>query len=80
MNFIAIIPARFGSSRLLGKPLAIINGKSMVVHVMERALESGAKRVIVATDHPDVAKSIAAAGGEVFLTRSEHEAGIDLMA
>jgi len=54
MSFIAIIPARFASSRLPGKPLADINGKPMIVHVMERALESGADRVIVATDHPDV--------------------------
>jgi len=80
MSFIAIIPARFGSSRLPGKPLADINGKPMVVHVMERALESGAKRVIVATDHPDVAKVVEAAGGEVCLTRPDHESGTERLA
>lgn len=80
MSFIAIIPARFGSSRLPGKPLADINGKPMVVHVMERALESGAKRVIVATDHPDVAKAVKAAGGEVCLTRPDHESGTERLA
>lgn len=80
MSFIAIIPARFGSSRLPGKPLADINGKPMVVHVMERALESGAKRVIVATDHPDVAKAVEAAGGEVCLTRPDHESGTERLA
>ena len=80
MSFIAIIPARFGSSRLPGKPLADINGKPMVVHVMERALESGAKRVIVATDHPDVATAVEAAGGEVCLTRPDHESGTERLA
>ncbi|WP_038929401.1 cytidylyltransferase domain-containing protein, partial [Yersinia pestis] len=57
MSFIAIIPARYASTRLPGKPLADIAGKPMVVHVMERALASGADRVIVATDHPDVVKA-----------------------
>ncbi|CAM3615914.1 3-deoxy-manno-octulosonate cytidylyltransferase [Rahnella bruchi] len=80
MSFIAIIPARYGSSRLPGKPLADINGKPMVVHVMDRALESGAKRVIVATDHPDVAKAVEAAGGEVCLTRPDHESGTERLA
>lgn len=80
MSFIAIIPARYGSSRLPGKPLADINGKPMVVHVMERALESGAKRVIVATDHPDVVKAVEAAGGEVCLTRPGHQSGTERLA
>ena len=80
MSFIAIIPARYGSSRLPGKPLADINGKPMVVHVMERALESGAKRVIVATDHPDVVKAVEAAGGEVCLTRPDHQSGTERLA
>lgn len=65
MSFIAIIPARYASTRLPGKPLADIHGKPMVVHVMERARESGASRVIVATDHPEVAKAVEAAGGSV---------------
>ncbi|VTQ60985.1 3-deoxy-manno-octulosonate cytidylyltransferase [Campylobacter jejuni] len=80
MSFIAIIPARYGSSRLPGKPLADINGKPMVVHVMERAIESGAKRVIVATDHPDVVKAVEAAGGEVCLTRPDHQSGTERLA
>ncbi|MGP6441511.1 3-deoxy-manno-octulosonate cytidylyltransferase [Rahnella aceris] len=80
MSFVAIIPARFGSSRLPGKPLADINGKPMVVHVMERARESGAKRVIVATDHPDVVAAVEAAGGEVCLTRPEHQSGTERLA
>lgn len=80
MSFIAIIPARYGSSRLPGKPLADINGKPMVVHVMERALESGAKRVIVATDHPEVVKAVEDAGGEVCLTRVDHQSGTERLA
>ncbi|CAI1003245.1 3-deoxy-manno-octulosonate cytidylyltransferase [Serratia rubidaea] len=80
MSFIAIIPARYASTRLPGKPLADIHGKPMVVHVMERARESGAARVIVATDHPDVARAVEAAGGEVCMTREDHESGTERLA
>ncbi len=80
MSFIAIIPARYASSRLPGKPLADINGKPMIVHVMERARESGAKRVIVATDHPDVKAAVEAAGGEVCMTRADHQSGTERLA
>ncbi|NMP27096.1 3-deoxy-manno-octulosonate cytidylyltransferase [Rahnella sp. SAP-1] len=80
MSFVAIIPARYASSRLPGKPLADINGKPMIVHVMERALESGAKRVIVATDHPDVRLAVEAAGGEVCMTRADHQSGTERLA
>lgn len=80
MSFIVIIPARFASSRLPGKPLADINGKPMVLHVMERAIESGADRVIVATDHPDVFKAVEAAGGEVCMTRTDHQSGTERLA
>ncbi|MFJ5389661.1 3-deoxy-manno-octulosonate cytidylyltransferase [Pectobacterium sp. CHL-2024] len=80
MTFTVIIPARFASSRLPGKPLADINGKPMVVHVMERALESGAQRVIVATDHLDVEAAVQQAGGEVCLTRADHNSGTERLA
>lgn len=80
MSFIAIIPARYASTRLPGKPLADIAGKPMVVHVMERALASGASRVIVATDHPEVVKAVEAAGGEVCLTRADHQSGTERLA
>lgn len=80
MSFVAIIPARFASTRLPGKPLIDIHGKPMVVHVMERALESGADRVIVATDHPDVARAVEAAGGEVCMTRPDHQSGTERLA
>lgn len=80
MSFIAIIPARYASSRLPGKPLADIHGKPMVVHVVERARESGADRVIVATDHPEVAAAVEAAGGEVCMTRPDHQSGTERLA
>lgn len=80
MSFVAIIPARYASSRLPGKPLADINGKPMIVHVMERARESGARRVIVATDHPDVKTAVEAAGGEVCMTRADHQSGTERLA
>ncbi|MGD9424302.1 3-deoxy-manno-octulosonate cytidylyltransferase [Pantoea sp. NSTU24] len=80
MSFTAIIPARYASTRLPGKPLLDIHGKPMVVHVMERARESGASRVIVATDHPDVALAVEAAGGEVCMTRADHQSGTERLA
>ncbi len=80
MSFVAIIPARYASPRLTGKPLVDIHGKPMVVHVMERAMQSGADRVIVATDHPDVAAAVTAAGGEVCLTRPDHQSGTERLA
>ncbi|CDG47985.1 3-deoxy-manno-octulosonate cytidylyltransferase [Serratia symbiotica] len=80
MSFIAIIPARYASTRLPAKPLADINGKPMVVHVMERACESGASRVIVAVDHPEVAKVVEAAGGEICMTRLDHYSGTERLA
>ena len=76
-----IIPARFASTRLPGKPLVDINGKPMmIVHVLERARESGADRMIVATDHPDVARAVEAAGGEVCMTRADHQSGTERLA
>jgi len=80
MSFVAIIPARYASTRLPGKPLVDIQGKPMVLHVMERARESGADRVIVATDHPDVAAAVTAAGGEVCMTRVDHQSGTERLA
>ncbi|EEQ06605.1 3-deoxy-manno-octulosonate cytidylyltransferase [Yersinia bercovieri ATCC 43970] len=60
--------------------MADIAGKPMVVHVMERALASGASRVIVATDHPEVVKAVEAVGGEVCLTRTDHQSGTERLA
>lgn len=67
MSFVVIIPARFASTRLPGKPLQDINGKPMIVHVLERARESGADRIIVATDHEDVARGMDQVSSTVIL-------------
>lgn len=80
MSFVVIIPARFASTRLPGKPLQDINGKPMIVHVLERARESGAERIIVATDHDEVARAVEAAGGEVCMTRADHQSGTERLA
>ena len=64
MNFTVIIPARYASSRFPGKPLVKIEGKPMVQHVYERAIESGAAKVIVATDDARIAKAVSDFGGQ----------------
>ncbi|WP_118985822.1 3-deoxy-manno-octulosonate cytidylyltransferase [Photorhabdus sp. CRCIA-P01] len=78
--FTVIIPARFASIRLPGKPLADIHGKPMIVRVMERAKRSGAERVIVATDNHDVVDAVVAAGGEACLTNENHHSGTERLA
>ncbi|MDC9593826.1 3-deoxy-manno-octulosonate cytidylyltransferase [Xenorhabdus sp. IM139775] len=78
--FTVIIPARFASTRLPGKPLADIHGKPMVVRVMERAVRSGADRVIVATDNQDVFDAVMAAGGEACMTSGNHHSGTERLA
>ena len=80
MAFTVIIPARLASTRLPGKPLADIGGKPMVVRVAERALLSGAARVLVAADHADIAVACSAHGIEVCLTRTDHPCGTDRIA
>jgi 3-deoxy-manno-octulosonate cytidylyltransferase (CMP-KDO synthetase) len=78
--FKAVIPARFASTRLPGKPLADIAGKPMVVRVAERALMSKADEVIVATDHEDILKACAAHGIQAIMTRSDWPTGTDRIA
>jgi 3-deoxy-manno-octulosonate cytidylyltransferase (CMP-KDO synthetase) len=80
MGFIVIIPARLASTRLPNKPLADLGGKPMVVRVAERAALSGAERIIVATDHADIAAACAAHGIEVCMTRADHPSGTDRIA
>ena len=76
MAIVAIIPARFGSTRLPGKPLSQIHGKPMVQHVWERAFEARAvDRVLVATDDERIAEAVRAFGGEVVMTSREHATG-----
>lgn len=80
MTFTVIIPARMASTRLPGKPLADLGGKPMVVRVAERAALSGASRIIVATDHADIAAACAAHGIEVGMTGADHPSGTDRIA
>lgn len=77
MSFRVIIPARFGSSRLPGKPLLDIAGKPMVVHVYERALQSAASEVVVATDDVRIEAALRAIGAPVVMTRADHPSGTD---
>ena len=80
MAFTVIIPARLASTRLPNKPLADLGGKPMVVRVAERAALSGAARIIVATDHEDIAAACIAHGVEVCMTRADHPSGTDRIA
>ena len=80
VDFIAIIPARRASTRLPGKALADIGGKPMVVHVAERAVESGASRVIVATDDAAIAAAVTDHGHQVAMTSPTHPSGTDRIA
>ena len=80
MSFTILIPARFASTRLPGKPLADIAGKPMVVRVAERAMGSGATRVVVATDDERVRAAVAAHGIDVCMTRADHLTGTDRLA
>jgi 3-deoxy-manno-octulosonate cytidylyltransferase (CMP-KDO synthetase) len=78
--FTVLIPARYASTRLPGKPLADIAGKPMVVRVAENARESGAARVVVATDDARIADAARAHGVDACLTRSDHPTGTDRLA
>lgn len=80
MSFTVIIPARLASTRLPNKPLADLGGKPMIVRVAERARLSGAARIVVATDHADIASACAAHGIEACLTRADHPSGTDRIA
>jgi 3-deoxy-manno-octulosonate cytidylyltransferase (CMP-KDO synthetase) len=80
VDFSVIIPARLASTRLPNKPLADLGGKPMVVRVAERAREAGAARIVVATDHADIAAACAAHGIEACMTRADHPSGTDRIA
>lgn len=77
MSFTVVIPARYASTRLRGKPLVDIAGKPMVQHVYERAQLSDAKRVIVATDDQRIFDAVNEFAGEAVMTSVDHESGTD---
>lgn len=74
---IVIIPSRYDSVRLPGKPLADIHGKTLIEHVFRCAQESYASRVIVATDDERILSTVNNFGGEAILTSSDHQSGTD---
>ena len=78
--FVVVIPARYASVRFPGKPLADIGGKPMIAHVVDRAKESGAAEVVVATDDERIAKAVTSYGCEVSMTRTDHATGTDRIA
>ncbi len=80
MNFIAVIPARWASTRFPGKPLIDLGGKPMVVRVAERAQQSSATKVIVATDDHRIAAVCETHGVAVVMTRADHPTGTDRLS
>jgi 3-deoxy-manno-octulosonate cytidylyltransferase (CMP-KDO synthetase) len=81
LKVVAIIPARYGSERLPGKPLAPIVGRPMIQHVVERTRQADrVSRVIVATDDERIKKAVEEFGGEAVLTRRDHPNGTDRIA
>jgi 3-deoxy-manno-octulosonate cytidylyltransferase (CMP-KDO synthetase) len=81
MSVVAIIPARYGSTRLPGKPLAKIGGKPMIQHVYESVSKARAlDRVLVATDDRRIENAVRAFGGEVMMTSPDHASGTDRLA
>lgn len=77
MQFVVVIPARFASSRLPGKPLRDIKGIPMIQHVWQQACKSSAARVVIATDDKRIEKVATAFGAEVCMTRNDHISGTD---
>jgi 3-deoxy-manno-octulosonate cytidylyltransferase (CMP-KDO synthetase) len=80
VSFSVIIPARYASTRFPGKPLVDLAGKPMVVRVCERAAQSGARGVHVATDDERIASAVRSHGFSVVMTRSDHPSGTDRLA
>ncbi|MBI3938081.1 MAG: 3-deoxy-manno-octulosonate cytidylyltransferase [Betaproteobacteria bacterium] len=80
MDFTVIIPARYASTRFPGKALAEIAGKPMIVHVAEHAAASGAQKVLVATDHPEIAAAAARHGFKAVMTAAGHASGTERIA
>ncbi|GHX09478.1 3-deoxy-D-manno-octulosonate cytidylyltransferase [Vibrio cholerae] len=80
MSFTVVIPARYQSTRLLGKPLADIGGKPMIQWVYEQAMQAGADRVIIATDDERVEQAVQAFGGVVCMTSPNHQSGTERLA
>jgi len=79
-HFRIVIPARMASQRLPGKPLVMINGRTLVEHVYRRARESSASSVVIATDAPEILAAARAFGAEAVMTSADHQSGSDRIA
>ncbi len=80
LAFKVVIPARFASTRLPGKPLLDIGGKPMVIRVAEQAAQCGAQQIIIATDHPPIIAAAQQHGFQACMTRADHSSGTDRIA
>jgi len=78
--FKVVIPARYASTRLHGKPLLNIAGKPMIVHVCERASQAGAEEVVVATDDTRIFDTVTALGIKAVMTNPDHQSGTERIA
>jgi 3-deoxy-manno-octulosonate cytidylyltransferase (CMP-KDO synthetase) len=79
-DFVVAIPARYAASRLPGKPLRLIGGEAIVLHVARRALVAGAREVWVATDDDRIANALHGSGVQVAMTSAGHASGTDRLA
>ncbi len=79
-EFVVVIPARYASERLPGKPLREIAGKPMLQHVYERGAESGAKEVVIATDDERIAAAVETFSASCCMTSADHKSGTDRLA
>ncbi len=79
-NILVIIPSRYASTRLPGKPLIDLAGKPMIQHVYERASQANVSRVVVATDSELIANAVNSFGGEAIMTSADHLSGTDRVA
>lgn len=80
MGFAVIIPARYASTRLPGKPLLPLAGRPMIQHVYERALDSGADHVVIATDDERIREAAQGFAADVIMTSERHPSGTDRLA
>ena len=76
MKFIAIIPARYASTRFPGKPLALLGGRPVIQHVYEKAAQA-LDEAYVATDDERIARVVESFGGHAIMTRADHKSGTD---
>ena len=80
VDFVVVVPARYASTRLPGKPLREINGKPMIEHVYRRGRESGARDVVIATDDERIAEAGEGFGANVCMTGDQHRSGTERIA